>query len=74
MFSSRNINSKIRSLKIANEDYTSCFEQLLEIDGFTNIHQRNLRAPATEMYKVSNNLSPLFMRELFSEENQYLQY
>ena len=55
-----------RSLAIAYDDYTSSFEQLLEKDGSTNIDQRNLRTLATEMYKVSINPSPLFMRALFN--------
>ena len=55
MFCSRNVNDRIgrlheRSLRIACDDYTSSFEQLLEMD------QRNLSAPATEMYKDSYDL------------------
>ena len=30
-------------------------------------HQRNLRALATEQYKISNNLSPLFMRDMMTD-------
>ena len=51
---------------MAYDDYTCTFEQLLEKDDTTNIHQQNLRILATEMYKVSKNLSPLFIRELFN--------
>ena len=45
------------------------FEQFLEIDGPTNILQQNLRALATEMFKVSHILSLLFMRGPFNEKN-----
>ena len=59
MFCSTNIINTINKLReIAYNDYISIFEQLLEIDSYTNIHQRNLRALATEMYIFSHNLSP----------------
>jgi hypothetical protein len=44
---------------MAYDDYTSSFEQLLEKDDTTNIHQQNLRILATEMYKVSKTYHPL---------------
>ena len=53
--------------RIAYADYTSSFEQILEIDDSTNIHQLNLRVLATEKYKVFG--SPLFIRELFTVKN-----
>ena len=53
---------------MAYDDNTSSFEQLLEKDDTTNIHQQNLRTLATEMYKVSKNLSPPFIRELFTQK------
>ena len=73
MFCSRSLNNRInrlheRSLRMAYDDYTSSFEQLLEKDETTNIHQQNLRTLATEMYKVSKNLSPPFIRELFTQK------
>ena len=68
MFCSRNRLHEW-SLRINYSDYTSSFEQLLKIDGSTNIHQQNLKALATEIYKVLNNLSPLFMRLSFNEKN-----
>ena len=58
------------ALRIAYDDYTSTFDELLVQDDSVNIHQRNLRALATEMYKVYHNLSPLFIRELFNEKNR----
>ena len=44
---------------MAYDDYTSSFEQLLEKDDTTNIHQQNLRTLAIEMYKTSQNLLSL---------------
>ena len=61
MFCSRKLNKKInrlheRALRIAYEDYISSFEELLVKDGFVTIHQRNLKALAVEMYKLSHEL------------------
>ena len=74
MFCGRTANNKInrlheRALRIAYEDFESTFEELLTKDGSVTIHQRNLRALAIEMYKVSNKLSPSFMSDLFIEKN-----
>ena len=69
MSCSRNINNRTG---IAYDDCTSSYKKNLEIDGSTNTKQQNIRALATEMYKVSNNLSPLFVRALLNEKN--LQY
>ena len=72
MFCGRNLNNKInrlheRALRIAYNDYFSTFDELLIKVGAVTIHQRNLRALAVEMYKISNNLSPEFIRELMVE-------
>ena len=58
---SRNLNHRInrlheRALRIAYKDYESSFYELLEKYGTVTIHQRNLRALAIEMYKISHNL------------------
>ena len=50
-----------QALRIAYDDYCSSFEELLDKGGAVTLHQRNLRAFAIEMYKVSNGLSPTFM-------------
>ena len=39
-------------------------------DNSSTIHKRNLRVLATEMYKISHDLSPPFMRELFTETDE----
>ena len=48
--------------------YIFSFKQLLEIDNSTTIRQRNLRALATGMYKVSHNLSSRFIKNSFTEK------
>ena len=56
-----------RALRIAYDDYLSDFEELLVKDNTVTIHKPNLRKLAIEMYKISNNLSPLFTREIMTE-------
>ena len=75
MFFSRTVNNRINRLherapRISYNDYTSTFDELLVQEDSANIHQRNLRALATELYKVYQILSPLFIRELFNEKNR----
>ena len=74
MFHSRGLNNKInsiheRALRITYGDKTSTFQQLLEKDNSASIHHRNLQALATEMFKISNNLSPDICEGNISEEN-----
>ena len=74
MFHSRILNTKInnlhyRALRIIYRDQTSTFDELLKKDGSVTIHHRNIRALATEMYKVLNGLAPTFMREIFPQRN-----
>ena len=72
MFCGRRLNHKInklheRALRIAYNDYSSSFQELLTKDDTVTIHQRNLRALAIEMYKISNDLSPPFMKDMMTE-------
>ena len=72
MFHSRTLNNKInklheRALRLVYKDYTSSFENLLNIDNTFTIHKRNLQKLATEMYKIKNNLSPSFLSDIFPQ-------
>ena len=72
IFHSRSLNNKInyiheRALRITYGNKTSTFQQLLENDNSVSIHHRNLQILATEMFKISNNLSPDIVKEIFEE-------
>ena len=72
MFCSPKLNHRInrlheRALRIAYSDYVSSFEELLIKDKSTTIHQKNLRVVAVEMYKISHNMSPIFMEDLVTD-------
>ena len=74
MFHSRDLNYKInklhhRALQIVYRDYSSSFDELLSKDNSVSIHHRNVQYLATEMYKTKNNLSPSFMKDIFSERD-----
>ena len=77
MFISRSTNHKInrlqeRSLRILYKDDISSFSELLQKDHSVTVHTRNIHFLATEMYKVKNNRSPNFIRELLSKwESSY---
>ena len=71
-------NSKInrlheRCLHLIYNDKKSSFEQLLEIDNSLSVQDRNLRALATEMYKIYHDISQTIMNEIFTlrHQNQY---
>ena len=72
MFHSRTLNNRInrlheRALRITYKDPKLSFEELLVLDNSFTIHHRNLQRLATEIYKVKNNLSPIFMKEIFPD-------
>ena len=72
MFRRRSLNNKInpiheRALRITYGDKTSTFQQLLEKDNFVPIHHKNIRELATEMIKISVNLTPEIAKEIFQE-------
>ena len=78
MFHSRNLNNEInrlheRCLRVIYNVKTSSFEQLLEKDSSVSIQHRNIQTFATEMYKVTNRLSPEIMNEIFQirKESRY---
>ena len=74
MCHSRCLNNRIsnpheRALRI--EDKKSDFENLLKNEKSVKIHVRNLHYLVTEIYKVTNNISPEIMRDFFHfQENE----
>ena len=76
MCHSRIINKKIirldeRCLKITYCDKQTSFEELLEKDSSVSIHKRNIQILATEMYKVSKEMSPPQITELLVRRNEH---
>ena len=70
MFHNRTLNNKInklheRALRLAYDNDSSSFNELLDLDNSMTAHHRNLQKLATEMYKINNNLSPVPMQEIF---------
>ena len=78
MCHSRESNRKIKRLykmclRTIYNDKHSSFNELLEKDGSVSIHEQNLRVLATEMYKISNDLSMLLMKDTFPmTRNSYI--
>ena len=62
-----------RCLRIVYNDKRLSFNALLEKDGSVSIYERNIKILATEMFKVSKNLAPPQMHEIFKLKDQ-LQY
>ena len=62
-----------RCLRLIYNYKKSSFEQLLEIDSSVSVHDRNLRALATEMYKIYHGISLTIMNEIITlrHQNQY---
>ena len=70
-FCSSKMNHKInhiheRALRLVYQDYTTSFEGLLKKDNSLTFHQRNIHQVAIEMFKVKHDLSPPFMKEIFT--------
>ena len=68
------MNNKIntlheRSLRLVYNDTKLSFQQLLIEYNSVCIHHGNLQKLATEMFKVKNQLSPIFMNKLFVQSN-----
>ena len=78
MCRSRALNNKVnrlheRCLCIIHNDETSTFKEILEKDNSVSIQYRNIQVLATEMYKVTNAMSPEIMNEIFQlrEKSHY---
>ena len=61
---SRDNDNKINRIQEIN-DKQSPFNALLEKDGPISVHKRNFKILATKMLKVSTNLAPPQMHEIF---------
>ena len=75
MFCTKNLNGIIekaqkRCLKTVHNMHYKSIEELLIIDKSNKVHTKNLRFLMTEIYKTLNNLSPEFMKEIFTLKNQ----
>ena len=76
MFCSRRSNNLInniheRALRATYDDHTSNFTQLLEKKRESTIHQQNIQALMKEIYKFTNNLSPIVDHMFQFRENFY---
>ena len=70
MFHSKKIDNRInriqeRALRIVYQDYSSCFEDLLQKDNSLTNHQRDIQKLATEIFKVTIGKAPKLMEEVF---------
>ena len=50
-----------RCLRLIYNGKKSSFQELLEIDSFVSIHDRNLRTLVIEMYVIYHGISPTIM-------------
>ena len=71
MFCPRKMNKKMnyiheRALRLVYNDYSSTFPELLKKDQTVSFHHRNIHTLAMELYKVKNDLCPLFMKDIFT--------
>ena len=55
-----------RALRLVYDDYTASFADLLSRDESVSIHHRNIQKVAIEMFKVKHDLSPIYIKDLFS--------
>ena len=62
-----------RTLHIVVKDQNATFNELLQMDGSVTIHERNIQALATEMFKVFNGISLSIIKDVFplKESNIY---
>ena len=70
MFHNTGLNNKInriheRALWITFNDKSSTFQELLDKDNSVTIHHRNIRALATEIYKILHGYSLATLNEVF---------
>ena len=76
MFHSKRLGKKInalheRALKITYGYISSPLNELLEKDNSVSINHKNVQPLATEMYKVSNNMSPTILNPLSANPTKW---
>ena len=76
MFHGKGVNSKInyiheRALRIAYQEFTSSFAELLINDNSVSSHQRNMQLLVTEIYQTKMNINPSFMKEIFVDREMH---
>ena len=52
------------ALRLTYGDKSSSYQNLLRKYNSVSVHHRNIQAPATEMFKVKNNIATEIMKEL----------
>ena len=67
MYHIETMNNKINKLheRTFYNDINLSVQQLLDMDNSVCIHHRNLQKLSAEMFKVKNQLSPIFMNKVF---------
>ena len=73
MFHSRSLNNKInriheRVLRLVYHSNLS-FSEILDLDNSVTVHQKNLQALVTEIYKFKNGIAPDIMKDIFVLQN-----
>ena len=71
MFSSAKSLNKVKSLQkralcFLYEDYVSSYEELLQKAGKETMKVNRLRSLCIEIYKLINNINPMYMNEIFT--------
>ena len=62
---------QVRALRIVCKDHFSSFEALLSKTISVTVYQRNFQILTTEMYKMSNRLSPDVTQDIFDIKSNY---
>ena len=75
MFHTKELNSRTntlheKALRLIYQNRNLSFDELLKLDKSVSIHYRNLQYLLTEIYKVKMGLSPPFMNDILTlDEN-----
>ena len=76
MYHDRNTNRKVnkihkRTLRIANKDFDSNYEELMVKNNSFTIDQKNLQSFTIGIYKIKNNWNPVLMKEFLKKTHPY---